>query len=138
MKRRYTSVILLAVIVIIFFSCKASKESKIGVTDSDVVFVRVEQPAEFVGGADLLQAYLKENIVYPQKARENKIEGKVYVSFIVEKDGSLSNIKVLRDIGYGCGEEAVRVMKNMTKWKPGRQKGKPVRMQYVQPITFQL
>ncbi|MBO7540440.1 MAG: energy transducer TonB, partial [Bacteroidales bacterium] len=81
---------------------------------------------------------LVENLNYPEKAKAEKITGKVYVSFVVEKDGSISNVKVLRDIGYGCGEEAVRVVKAMPRWKPGMQRGKNVRVQYTLPLNFQL
>ena len=66
------------------------------------------------------------------------IQGTVYVSFVIEKDGSVSNIKVLRNIGGGCGEEAVRVVQAMPKWKPARQRGKRVRAQYTLPIKFNL
>ena len=82
--------------------------------------------------------YLVENLNYPEKAKAKKITGKVYVSFVVEKDGSISNVKVLRDIGYGCGEEAVRVVKAMPRWKPGMQRGKNVRVQYTLPLNFQI
>ena len=83
-----------------------------------------------------MMKFLADNIVYPQQAKDNKIEGRVFVSFVVEKDGSISNIKVLRDIGGGCGAEVVRVVKLMPKWKPGTQKGKPVRVQFNLPVQF--
>lgn len=73
----------------------------------------------------------------PEVALKNKIEGRVYVTFTVETDGSITNIKVLRDIGGGCGQEAVRVVSIMPKWKPGTQRGKPVRVQFNLPIVFQ-
>ena len=101
-------------------------------------FIAVEQMPEFPGGQEGLVNYLVENLNYPEKAKAKKITGKVYVSFVVEKDGSISNVKVLRDIGYGCGEEAVRVVKAMPRWKPGMQRGKNVRVQYTLPLNFQL
>ena len=101
-------------------------------------FITVEQMPEFPGGQEGLVNYLVENLNYPEKAKAKKITGKVYVSFVVEKDGSISNVKVLRDIGYGCGEEAVRVVKAMPRWKPGMQRGKNVRVQYTLPLNFQL
>ena len=87
---------------------------------------------------DSLKAFIERNLVYPQWAKDNKIEGKVFVTFVVEKDGSISGVKVLRDIGYGCGAEAIRVVMKMPKWKPGKQRGKPVRVQYNLPIVFKL
>lgn len=104
--------------------------------DETRIFVVVENDPEFPGGKDSLEAFIKRNLVYPQKAKENGISGKVYLTFVVEKDGSITNIKVLRDIGGDCGAEAVRVVKLMPKWKPGVQRGKPVRVQYNLPIYF--
>ena len=102
------------------------------------IFIVVEDDPEFPGGKDSLYAFIERNLVYPQWAKDNKIEGKVYVSFTVETDGSISNIKVLRDIGGGCGAEAVRVLMKMPKWKPGKQRGKSVRVQFNLPIEFKL
>jgi len=96
----------------------------------------IEVSPEFPGGQDSLTIFLKENIHYPETARETKIEGVVYVSFIIETDGSVSNVKIARSIGYGCDEEAVRVVQAMPVWKPGTQSGKPVRMQYNLPVRF--
>jgi protein TonB len=71
-------------------------------------------------------------------ARESGIQGKVFVTFVVEKDGSITDVKVLRGIGGGCDEEAVRVIKGMPKWSVGKQRGKPVRVQFNMPIVFKL
>ncbi len=87
---------------------------------------------------DSLYAFLQRNIIYPTLAKKNKIQGRVFVTFVVDVDGSITNIKVLRDIGGGCGAEAVRVVKLMPKWIPGKQRGKPVRVQYNLPIQFTL
>ncbi len=108
------------------------------VTQEDVVFVVVEDDPEFPGGIEALYRYLASNIKYPTEAKNEKIQGTVYVSFVIEKDGSVSNIKLLRDIGGGCGQEAVRVVQQMPKWKPGRQRGQRVRTQYNLPIKFTL
>ena len=97
----------------------------------------VEVDPEFPGGMEAMMKYLTENIKYPQVAKEQGIQGRVYVSFVVEKDGSVSNVRLLRDIGGGCGEEAVRVVGAMPKWKPGMMKGKAVRVMYNLPINFQ-
>ena len=93
---------------------------------------------EPLGGANAWGKFLQKNLHYPPVARENGVQGKVIVSFVVEKDGHLSDIKVLRGIGSGCDEEAVRVLKLAPAWKPGRQNGQPVRVQYTIPINFQL
>ena len=102
------------------------------------VFTVVEENPEFDGGMEGLYKYLSSNIHYPEKAKEEKIQGRVFVTFVIEKDGSVSDAKVIRGIGGGCDEEALRVVNNMPKWKPGKQKGKPVRVQYNLPIYFQL
>ena len=82
--------------------------------------------------------YVSKNVVYPSEAQEKGISGRVFVGFIVEKDGSVNEVKVLRGIGGGCDEESVRVIKSMPKWKPGKMKGKPVRVSYMMPIIFKL
>ena len=109
-----------------------------GDTDVDEVFVIVENNPEFPGGDSALFMYICMNLSYPEEARENKIEGLVYVSFVVAKDGSVGNVKVVRDIGGGCGAAAVEMVKGMPRWKPGTQSGKPVNTQFVLPIDFQL
>ena len=82
--------------------------------------------------------YVSKNVVYPEEAINKGIAGRVFVSFIVEKDGSVNEVEVMRGIGGGCDEEAVRVVKSMPKWKPGKMKGKPVRVSYMMPIIFKL
>lgn len=113
------------------------QEEKKGSVD-DEVFVVVEEQAEFPGGLDSMYAYIQKNLKYPEKAKAEGIEGRVFVSFIIEKDGSISNVKILRAIGGGCEEAVVEMIKNMPKWKPGKQRGKPVRFQFVLPIKFEL
>lgn len=112
------------------------------VEDDDVVetevFTIVEEMPEYPGGLNKLTDYLAKNIKYPQMARESGIQGRVFVNFVVEPDGSVSNVNVMRSLGGGCDEEAVRVVKNMPKWKPGKQRGKPVRVSYILPIQFKL
>ena len=104
----------------------------------EVIFTVVENDPEFPGGMEALYKYLGENIKYPSIAKENNITGKVYVTFVVEKDGSIANPRILRDIGGGCGQEAIRVIKSMPKWKAGKQRGKPVRVQFNLPVSFNL
>lgn len=102
------------------------------------IFTVVEEMPEYPGGRKAMYSYLGENIKYPAKAKENKVEGTVYVSFVVLEDGSVSNVSILRGVGSGCDEEAIRVVKAMPNWKPGKQKGKPVNVQYNLPIKFSL
>ena len=83
-----------------------------------------------------LMTFIHENIRYPNAARENGIDGMVVVQFVVERDGSISNVKVVRDIGGGCGQEAIRVVESMPKWNPGKQRGRPVRVQFTLPVKF--
>lgn len=102
------------------------------------IFMVVESMPEFPGGEPALYKYLAENIKYPQMAKESGIQGRVFVTFVVERDGSVTDVRVLRGIGGGCDEEAIRVVKAMPKWSPGKQRGKPVRVQYNLPVKFTL
>lgn len=106
--------------------------------DTDQVFQVVEVDPEFPGGMEALTKYLSENIKYPEQAKKDKIQGKVYISFVVEKDGSVADAKVLRGIGGGCDEEALRVVNAMPKWTPGKQRNTPVRVQFNLPVVFKL
>ncbi|MES2828320.1 MAG: TonB family protein [Bacteroidota bacterium] len=101
-------------------------------------FVSLEQQPSFPGGMEKFYAYLKKTVKYPPMAQENNIQGKVFLSFVVEKDGSLTDIKVDRKLGGGTDEEAVRVLKSSPKWIPGIQNGKKVRVKYNIPISFTL
>lgn len=98
----------------------------------------VEKMPEFPGGIDALMQYLSRKIRYPNKAQDNGVQGRVYVQFVVAKDGSIENVEVIRGIGSGCDEESIRVVKNMPKWTPGEQRGKKVRVKYTLPIRFSL
>ena len=102
------------------------------------LFTVVEEQPCYPGGDDARILYLQNNIRYPEEAKELGIQGKVFVTFVVETDGSLTDIKVLRGIGGGCDEEAIRVIKNMPKWIPGKQRGVQVRVQFNLPINFKL
>lgn len=105
---------------------------------TDEIFEFVEKRPQFPGGEAALLAFLNQNLKYPALAKENAIAGKVVVQFTVEKDGSLTDLKVLRDIGGDCGKEAVRLVGLMPKWEPGRQNGQSVRVQYMLPVQFHL
>ena len=106
--------------------------------EADEVFVIVETKPEPVGGMNAFYAYLSSNLKYPVQARHLNISGRVYVQFVVEKDGSFSSVEVLKGIGGGCDEEAVRVLKNAPAWKPGKQRGRPVKVRMTIPIFFTL
>lgn len=102
------------------------------------IFLVVEDQASFPGGEAKLYEFIRNNVKYPTLAKETGIEGTVFVQFVVEKDGTLTNVQALRKIGGGCDEEAIRVVKSMPKWKPGSQRGRNVRCSFTIPIKFTL
>jgi protein TonB len=106
--------------------------------DETEIFIVAETMPEFPGGYAALMKYLSENIKYPDIARETGITGTVGVTFIIEPDGSVSSIAVLRGVAGGCTEEAVRVVSEMPYWTPGKQRGKPVRVRMSLPVKFSL
>jgi periplasmic protein TonB len=102
------------------------------------IFTVVEEQPGYPGGDEARIKFLQENIKYPEEAKELGVQGKVFVTFVVEVDGSITDVRVLRGIGAGCDEEAVRVVKSMPRWVPGKQRGQPVRVQFNLPIKFTL
>lgn len=104
----------------------------------EVIFTIVEENPSFPGGDEARMRYLAQNIKYPQMARESGIQGIVFVTFVVERDGNITDVRLLRGIGGGCDEEAIRVVKGMPRWTPGKQRGQPVRVQFNLPIRFTL
>ena len=98
----------------------------------------MEEQPEFPGGTKALLNYLSKNIKYPTIAQENGIQGRVVLSFIVRKDGSVSDIEIVRGVDPVLDQEAVRVVEAMPKWKPGKQKGVVVNVKYVLPVMFRL
>lgn len=102
------------------------------------VYTVVEQMPEFPGGVQKLLDFISQNIQYPQTAMKQNVQGRAIVQFVIEKDGSLSNFNVLRSVHPDLDAEAVRVVKSMPKWKPGMQKGEPVRCKYTLPVMFKL
>ncbi len=119
------------------FAIKATNPEKASAVSNEI-FVVVDQQPEFAGGMSKLYKYLSETINYPERAKRDSIQGRVFVSFIVEKDGSITDVKLLRGIGSGCDEEAVRAVAEMPNWKPGEMKGKSVRVRFNLPIKFTL
>jgi len=106
--------------------------------DGDKIFNAVEINPTFPGGEEAFGKFLRDHIRYPSVAKENNTQGRVFVQFVVERDGSLTDLKILRDPGSGLGDEAVRVLKISPHWKAGIQNGKPVRVQYTVPVNFSL
>jgi len=104
--------------------------------EEDAVFYIVEEMPEFPGGEMALRKFLASAIKYPILAQENGIQGKVYVNFVVGKDGSVTNAKVIRSVDPALDKEALRVINSLPKWKPGLQRGEPVRVSYSVPIVF--
>jgi TonB family protein len=121
-------------------SKNGNRRSEVG--DEEVaeaeIFIVVEDSPQFPGGEEAFLRYLSENINYPHEAREASICGTVYITFVIERDGTINDVRVLRGIGGGCDEEAVRVISKMPRWLPGKQRGKPVRVQFNMPIKFSL
>jgi periplasmic protein TonB len=106
--------------------------------DENKIFMVVEQQPEFEGGYEAMMNFIRKNMRYPASARRMGIDGTVYVSFVVGKDGTINDVKVLRGISADCDKEAVRVVQSMPPWKPGKQNGKPVFVRFNLPIKFKL
>lgn len=106
--------------------------------DSNMVYTVAEQPPEFPGGTDSMMKYIFRNLEYPPEAKEAGIQGRVVIRFVVNKDGTLSDIYVVKSPHKSLETAAINVVKGMPKWKPGKQNGKTVRVQYMLPITFRL
>jgi TonB family protein len=125
----------LAFLSILLLSALISKSQG---TDTTEIFAIVEKMPEFPGGNGAFSIYIANNIKYPLKARENLTQGKVFVSFVVEKDGSITKTKILRSVSPELDEEALRIINSSPKWKPGSNNGLPVRALFSMPITFRL
>ena len=116
---------------------KAKKVIAKGV-EEEIVFDVVEQMPEFPGGPQALLTWLSQNIKYPAKAEENGVQGVVHVRYAVERDGSITDVKVMKSVDPALDKEAVRVVKSMPRWIPGKQKGETVRVRLTVPVTFRL
>jgi protein TonB len=117
---------------------KAQTEGETTPNKNEDVFTVVETMPEYPGGEKAMNKFLDENLTYPKDAIKQGIQGKVWVGFIVDKEGKIAEIEVLRGIGGGCDEEAVRVIAKMPNWIPGKQSGKPVVVKFRFPINFTL
>lgn len=98
----------------------------------------VETPPTFNGGTDAFYKFLSEEVKYPRREQQRNIDGRVYLTFVIEKDGSLTDIQVLKSVSEGLDQEAIRVLKAAPAWNPGKQRGQPVRVKMTIPINFQL
>ncbi|MEP3386934.1 MAG: energy transducer TonB [Reichenbachiella sp.] len=105
---------------------------------AEEIFMIVEDKPEPKGGVKAFYQYVAENVRYPNKAREDKIQGRVFVQFVVNSKGQISDVVTVKGIGGGCDEEAVRIVSGAPDWNPGKQRGKPVSVRMVLPITFKL
>ena len=133
--------------LLLMFGCKPAAE-KTAVAEpettvpqqanTDEICDMPEESPEFAGGTEALYQYLAENIQYPEQAKTDGVQGRVMVRFVVEKDGSITGAEVLRGIGGGCDEEALRVVNEMPNWTPGKQNGEAVRTQFNLPVVFKL
>ena len=133
----------LSALLFIVFACSEEKnEGPYPVSDNSEmqadIFTIVEEVPEFKGGMDAFYNYVEKEAKYPSQAQRLGVEGHVFVQFVVDKDGSLTDVKVIKGIGAGCSNEAVRVVRNAAPFNPGKQRGKPVRVRMVMPITFTL
>ncbi|MFC5408670.1 energy transducer TonB [Larkinella bovis] len=104
----------------------------------DDIFVGVEQNPQFPGGPKQMAEFLEKNLRYPPAASRANISGRVYLQFVVNTDGSIVDVTVVKGIGFGCDEEAMRVAKKMPLWQPGKQSGRPVRVRFTLPVVFAL
>ena len=104
--------------------------------ESNPQYALLDQYPAFPGGDSLFREYLKANVRYPREAVDNNIKGKVFSSFIIERDGSISNLEILRGIGYGCDDEVLDVLRNMPAWTPGKIQNTNVRVKLVIPVVF--
>ena len=105
---------------------------------STKVYDAVDEMPSFPGGLNGLMTFLAQNMVYPVTAQENGVQGRVIVSFVVETDGSITDVKVARSVDPYIDKEAMRIVKAMPKWTPGKKDGKPVRVKYTVPVVFRL
>ncbi|MBF1560963.1 energy transducer TonB [Segatella salivae] len=124
----------LTMLVLLFSFMTSTAQTK----KNDMVFDVVEVMPQFPGGQIAMLQYIMKNMKYPEQAMKEGIQGRVAVRFIVEKDGSISDVKPILSVHPLLNKEAVRVVKSMPKWSPGKQKGKPVRVQLIVPIMFKL
>jgi TonB family protein len=119
-------------------SVKAEGKLNEVAAEDEKIYMVVEQPAEFVGGLSSLSKFISKNLIYPESSRSQGIEGAVFVSFVVDKVGELSDLKIVKGLSADCNDEAIRLVSIMPPWKPGKQNGLPIKSRFVLPIRFKL
>jgi protein TonB len=119
-------------------SAPAATENAKITEQSDVPLVVVDQMPQFPGGEKEMMRFIKFNLHYPASAQENGVQGTVILNFVVDREGKITNIKVIRGIGFGCDEESIRVLQKMPLWSPGKQRGQTVLVSFTMPIRFVL
>ena len=124
----------LMMLVLLFSFMTSTAQTK----KSNMAYDVVEVMPQYPGGQIAMLKYIMENIKYPKQAMKEGIQGRVTVSFIVEKDGRVSNVRLLRSVQSALDKEAIRVVKSMPKWTPGKHNGKPVRVRFNLPVMFKL
>ena len=117
---------------------KHTEQKEYSMINGERVFMKADVMPSFPGGENAFSEYLKTNLKYPEQAKSSKVFGRVYVSFTIGRDGTVKNVTLLRGIGSGCDEEALRVINLMPKWNPGQKDGRAVAVQYNLPINFTL
>lgn len=122
----------------IHYQMRQIREKMYGLPDATGTYTIVDDQPFPEGGIQKFYAYIKDNLKYPTAARQSGIEGRVFIEFVVDADGSITKVRTIKGIGAGCDQEAERVMKNALAWNPGRQDGKPVKVRMVMPITYRL
>jgi len=137
-KRSVSNLLYVLLVLIFMLSSSFVKQAFSQEEEENQIFTIVENQPQFPGGQVALNSYISSNLQYPENARKNGIEGTVYATFVVEEDGSISNIRILKGLDSECDEEVIRVLSNMPKWKPGTQRGKTVRVQFNIPVRFGL
>lgn len=124
----------LMMLVLLFSFTTSTAQTK----KNDMEYCIVEMMPQYPGGLAAMLKYIRENIKYPEQAMKKGIQGRVTVSFIIEKDGSISNVRPVHSVHSLLDKEAVRMVKSMPKWSPGKNNGKPVRVRYNLPVMFKL
>lgn len=107
-------------------------------SNDQLIFTIVDDPASFKGGKEMMYNYIYDHLEYPEEAKRRRVEGKVFIQFTVEKDGSLTDLKIVKGLGYGTDEEVLRLFKSMPSWKPASQRGRLVRQKFVEGVSFTL
>lgn len=121
---------------LLLFSCGVAFSQTEKTTSQDSILVVIDEPAEFPGGINQFHQYLVKNMRYPKEAQRLGVEGRVFVQFIVEKDGTINEVKVVKGIGAGCDAESIRVISEMPNWIPGKDNGEVVRQKMIQALQF--